>query len=302
MSKSFAIVQGFMKEVFECDFFAEPVDERIGRISELLKARQAIKEIIEKKPKSFGKEFMEYVFPILEVALQWKALENSGNLPEEVVEKYRERMTSKASSNFLGAIFEIDIASRCLLSGWKCDFVEDYTGKGKQIDLLIEKPKGQKIGLECTSKRATVELDARKINETIAEKCEKFHPSYLSHLPTKLDKRIVIVDITRKSYSKPVHVLENSDKIEIGNNLSGIVLTWREDSIFEGTHDLQTKYRSLGDLIEGYFSTTWAARFCRPTRERGPVFFLRKHVEPEPQHSEWGLEESCEDYKEKGYK
>ncbi len=289
---SFRMVQDFIKEIFECNFFSEPADKRIKQISILMNARWAINQIMKERWKTFDKEFMKYVFPILEVVVQWNELKKSGRLSDEFVERCKERMTTGASSNFLGVIFEIDMATRSLLSGWKADFLEDYTGKNKQIDLLIEKPHGEKIGLECTSKRATEEINTVKINETISEKNEKFNTDHVTLLPTKLDMRIVIIDITREDYGTPV-VLRDLDKVVIGPNLDGGVLTWREDLV-EGTrHSLRIKYESLGNIDKDYFTTTWAAEFFPPTQERGPAFALRKYTEPEPQHGEWGPEETC---------
>ncbi|MDI6846996.1 MAG: hypothetical protein QMD23_02550 [Candidatus Bathyarchaeia archaeon] len=74
----------------------------------------------EKRP-PLSKEFMEDVFPVLEVALQWNKLRERQQLSEQFVKKCRERMKA-SSSNFLGVIFEIDMATRCLLSNWKTDF------------------------------------------------------------------------------------------------------------------------------------------------------------------------------------
>lgn len=291
-SKSFLIIQDFIKEVFECDFLSDTLDSRIAQISELMKARCAILQIMKNRPKVFGKEFMEYVFPILEVALQWNELKSSCRLSSEIIKKCNERMTTEASSNFLGVIFEIDIAARCLLSDWESKFVENYTSKNKQIDFLITKHNGEKIGLECTSMRATEELNIVKINETINEKNKKFDQKHLALLPTKLDRKVVIIDITRKDYTTPA-IIENMDNVKIGNNLDGVVLTWRENLGEGEMYDLRVKYRSFGNINEGYFTTTWAAMFCPPTRERGPVFFLRKYTEPEPQHGTWGSEEKC---------
>lgn len=299
--RSFRVIQDFIEEVFECNFLGDRTDERIKQISMLMHARYAIIRIMKKRTKQFAKEFIEYVFPILEVAVQWNELKKSDRLPSEIIQKFKERMTSKASSNFLGVIFEVDMATRCLLSGWKPEFLEDYTSKDKQIDLFFEKSRGEKIGLECTSKRATEELNIVDINETIDEKSKKFDPAYLAHLPTKLDKKIVIVDITRKDYQKPV-VLRNLDKIKIGTNLDGVVLTWREDLVEGERHSLRIKYKSLGNIKDKYFTTTWAAELFPPTQERGLVFAFRKYVEPEPQHGKWGPEESYQDYKiKKGF-
>jgi hypothetical protein len=292
--KSFRIIEDFIKEFFGCNLLADRVDERIAGISELMTARWAIKQIIEKNIESFDEEFMNFVFPILEVAVQWRELNKSRTLPSNIVEKFKERIASGASSNFLGVIFEIDMATRCLLSGWESEFVEARIGRSRKIDLLIVKPTGEKIGLECTSKRAVKELSTVGINETIDNKSKKFRPECLDCLDRKLDLKVVVLDITRKGYKIPA-VLKDLNKVTVPHNLDGVVLTWREDFVNEKRHSLRIKYESLGDAKREYFTTTWAAEFRPSTPERGAVFFLRKYVEPEPQIAEWGPEETFKD-------
>ena len=198
------------------------------------------------------------------------------------------------SGIFRGTLFEIDMATRCLLSSWDVDFPEDYTKKGKQIDLLVEKPDGEKIALECESKRGTEVIDVEKLNENIQDKSIKFQPKHLELLGIGLDKKILIVDLTRSRYKIP-KILANIKEIKICDNLDGIVLTWREDFVENENHSLRIKYKVLGNVPDKYFSTTWAAEF-----HKGPVFFLRKYVEPEPGHGKWGPEETRESYLKKG--
>lgn len=289
-SKSFEVVCDFIEEIFDCDFLANHVNEKIAKIGELMKARSAMINTMKEGRPPLSNEFMEDVFPVLEVALQWKKLKEHQQLSEQFVNKCRERMKF-SSSNFLGVIFEIDMATRCLLSCWEPDFLEDYTNQGKQIDLLIEKPNGEKIGLECTSKRGTKKIDASKINETIVEKNEKFNLKYLKNLRTELNKKIIIIDLTRKNHQKP-KLLENLKEIVFPKNVDGVVLTWREDFIEGERHSLRIKYKSLGKIPDTYFTTTWAAEFFPSTNERGPAFALRKYVEPEHSHGKWGPEET----------
>jgi hypothetical protein len=288
--KSFEVVCDFIKEIFKCNFLAEHVNEKLGQIGELMKARSAIMEIMKEKRPPLSKEFMEDVFPVLEVALQWNELRERQQLSEQFVKNCRKRMKT-SSSNFLGVILEIDMATRCLLSNWKTDFLEDYTNQNKQIDLLIEKPNGEKIGLECTSKRGTENIDESKINETISEKSEKFDLKHLKSLGIELDRKIIIVDLTRKNHEKP-KLLENLNKIVFSNNVDGAIITWREDFIEGERHSLRIKYKSLGKIPDIYFTTTWAAEFFPPTTERGSAFALRKYVESEPRHGKWGPEET----------
>lgn len=264
-----------------------------------MKARWAILQMMKNSREFFDEEFMEFVFPILEIALQWEKLSNSCMLPSRFIKKCKERFAEGASSNFLGVAFEIDVAMRCFLSGWKIKFAEDYTGKKKQIEFVIEKQNGEKIGLECTSKKASEKLDVSKINDVITDKNQKFDPKFLSlFCPCPLVQKILIIDITRKNYRIP-SILEALDQISIGSNLDSVVLTWREDVRDEKRHSLRIKYKSLGNMKDTYFSTTWAAELCPPTKEKGAVFFLRKYIEPEPSQGGWGPEETFEEYKKK---
>lgn len=288
--KSFKVVCDFIKEIFDCDFLAEHVNGEISEIGELMRARSAIIRIMKEGLPPLSNEFMEDVFPVLEVALQWNKLKERRELSEQFAKKCRERMKA-SSSNFLGVIFEIDVATRCLLSGWKPHFLEDYTNQGKQIDLLVKKPDGEKMGLECTSKRGTETININKMNETINEKSGKFASKYLGKFGTKLNNKIIIVDVTRKNHQKP-RLLENLDKIVFPGDVDGVVLTWREDYIEGERHSLRIKYKSLGKISDTYFTTTWAAELFPPTNNRGPAFALRKYVEPEPSHGKWGLEET----------
>ena len=131
-------------------------------------------------------------------------------------------------SNFRGTIFELDMATRCLLSNWEIDFPEDYTKEDKAVDMIAEKTDGEKIAIECSSKRGTQTLDIQKINETINEKDEKFQPEYLELLKTQCKTKAIILDLTRSNYVNPIEQLDLSE-ISSCNNADGVVLTWRED-------------------------------------------------------------------------
>jgi len=284
MYKSFEIIDNFIRDIYECDFLKETLDSKINKIQEITIAHQTVRRIIDEKRMPFSEEFVENVFPILEVAVQWDHLKKSKQMTSQFMQKCKKRMGS-SGSNFRGTIFELDMVTRCLLSNWEVDFPEDYTKKGKQIDLIVTKPNGEIIALECASKRGTDIVDAQKVNETIQLKNEKFESRYLKLLGIQFTQKIVILDLTRHDYKLP-KILANVSKIRDCDNIDGVALTWREDIIENDNHSVRIKYRCLGDIPDKYFSTTWAAEF-----HKEPVFFLRKYVEPEPKHGTWGPEE-----------
>jgi len=287
MYKNFEIIERFIRDIYGCSFLGTPLNGRLTQISELAIAHKTIRKIIDEQRPPFSTEFIENVFPILEVAVQWDELRKVKQITDDFLRKCRERM-GPPSGIFRGTIFEIDMVTRCLLSNWKVDFPEDYTKKGKQVDLVVEKPYGERVAVECKSMRGTEAIDPLKVNENIQEKCSKFHPEHLELLGIDLKKKVVVLDLTRGKYETP-QILKNLNEIEVCNYLDGIVLTWREDFVDNENHSLQIKYKALGSIPDKYFSTTWAAEF-----HKGPVFFLRKYVEPEPAHGEWGPEETHE--------
>jgi len=294
MFKSFEVIETFIKDVFDCSFLQQPINTRIKDIGELRTAHTVVNEIINRKEFSFSEEFIEHVFPIIEVAIQWDELKSNRKISANFIENCRRRL-SASGSNFRGAIFEIDMATRCLLSDWRVEFPEDYVKKEKQVDLLIEKTNGEILALECAQKRGASSVKVSDINEIIKEKCKKFSPKHLGKLRQwkgrdfRLDKKAIIVDLTTSRYMVPAGILENQENIKLCKNIDGIILTWREKEIKCGSYSVKIKYRVLGNLPDKYFSTTWAAEF-RLTGNR-PVFFLRKYVGPEPFHSTWGPEE-----------
>jgi len=284
MYKSFEIIDNFIRDIYECDFLKETLDSKINQIEEIMIAHKTVQRIIDENRPPFSKEFVENVFPILELAVQWDYLKKSKKISDQFMQKCKKRMSS-SGSNFRGAMFELDMATRCLLSNWEVDFPEDYTKKGKQIDLIIKGSNGERIALECTSKRGTDIVDIKKINETIQSKNEKFEPKYLKLCDIQFAQKIVILDLTRHYYKLP-QILADVSKIRCCDNIDGVALTWREDIIENENHSVRIKYKCLGSIPDKYFSTTWAAEF-----HKGPVFFLRKYVEPEPKHGTWSPEE-----------
>lgn len=285
MYKSFKIIDNFIRDIYECGFLGKTLDKRVAQIQEITIAHQTLRRVIEQGRRPFSKEFIEDIFPILEVALQWDDLKKSQQISDQFMQKCKKRL-ALSGSNFRGTVFELDMATRCLLSGWEVDFPEDYTKKGKQIDLIVKKPNDETIALECASKRGTDIIDARKINETIQLKNEKFEARHLKLFGVHFSSKVIIFDLTRDNYETP-KILSDLSKIESCNNVDGVALTWREDIVESENHSIRIKYKCLGNVPDRYFATTWAAEF-----HKGPVFFLRKYVEPEPKHGNWGREET----------
>jgi hypothetical protein len=191
------------------------------------------------------------------------------------------------------------MASRCLLSNWDIEFVEDYTKEGKQIDFIFYKEnEHDKVArVECLSKRyAESSLTIDKINTDISAKAKKFRQEYIGKLGIPLDERLLIIDITTADYSSP-KILEDLDRTGKSSKLDAVIFAWREDIIDGENHSLRAKYKIVGNIDKKYFSTTYAAEFH--ITNKGPVFFMRKFVEPEPSHGKWGPEENIEDYRQK---
>ena len=288
MYKSFQIIDDFVKEIYGFNFIEDPMNNKVAKIRELKNAYDTIIRINQGQRKPLPNEFVKYIYPLLEVSVQWAGLKKEGKLSREFLEKCKQRV--KTQSNFYGTIFEIDMASRCLLSNWAIKFVEDYNKEGKQIDFVFYKgSKQDKVaGVECTSKRyAESSLTIDKINRDITAKAKKFRQEYIGELGISLDERLLIVDITTADYSSP-KVLENLDRIRKSSKLDAVIFTWREDIIDGENHSLRAKYKTVGNIGKEYFSATYAAEFHITNRE--PVFFMRKYVEPEPQVIEVGPE------------
>jgi len=297
MYKSFQIIDDFVKEVYGFNFIREPMNHKIARRKELKNAYKTIISIIHTQRKPFSNEFIKYVYPLLEVSVQWAGLKKEGKLSRVFLEKCKQRV--KTPSNFYGTIFEIDMASRCSLSNWQIDFVEDHTKEGKQIDFVFYKDSKQDnvAGVECSSKRYTPSsLTIDKINRKISEKAKKFKQEYIEKLGISLDERLLIIDITTTDYSSP-KILKDLDRTRKSSGLDAVIFTWREDVIDGENHSLIAKYKTIGNIDKKYFSVTYAAEFH--ITNKGPVFFMRKYVEPEPHLLKVGPEESLEDYYQK---
>jgi hypothetical protein len=271
------------------------MNSKFLKIKELKNAYNVIMNIVQNPRKPEQSEFIKDIYPLLEISVQWDALKIQKNECFKVfLEKCKQRV--KTQSNFYGTIFEIDMASRGVLSNWDIEFVEDYSKEGKQIDFVFyERNNHNKVtGVECLSKRYSEnKLTVEKINENIKEKAKKFDPEYIDRLGIPLDQKLLVIDITMANYSLP-RILSDLEKLKLSHKLDGLILTWREDIIDGENHSLRTKYKTFGNIDKTYFSTTYAAEI-----HKGPVFFLRKYVELEPTWGIFGPEESLEDYLKK---
>lgn len=296
MYNSFQTIADFIKDVYGFNFIKEPMDPKVAEIRELKNAYDTIMRINQGQRKPLPNEFVKYVYPLLEVSVQWAGLKKEDKHSREFLEKCKQRV--KTPSNFYGTIFEIDMASRCSLSNWQIDFVEEHTKEGKQIDFVFYKDSKQDnvAGVECSSNRYTQSsLTIEKINRKISEKAKKFKPEYIEKLGISLDERLLIIDITTADYAPP-KILKDLDGTRKSSRLNAVIFTWREDVIDGENHRLIAKYKTIGNIDKKYFSVTYAAEFHKD------VFFMRKYVEPEPTFGKWGPEESIEDYHQKASK
>jgi hypothetical protein len=296
MYKSFEIIDQFVKEISGLSIIEEPMPLKFKEVKELENAYEAIKRINKGGRKPFSHEFSRDVYPFLEVSVQWRMLKENQRLTQEFMEKCKTRVT-RTQDNYYGTIFEIDMATRCLLSNWKPEFVEDYTVEEKQIDFVFNRVMDT-VGVECLSKRYSENsLTIDRLNRDISNKGKKFKPQYIKKLGVQLDGRMLTIDITTSSYSEP-RILRDLEKTKLSSNLDTVIYTWREDIVNGENHSLRVKYRTYGDIEDKYFSTTFASEFRVHNGE--PVFFVRKYVEPEQTIGNWGPEESINDNSERG--
>jgi len=288
--KSFEIINNFVKELWGFELIKEHKNHSLSRVKELKNAREAMISMIQSLRKPLPDEFIKYLYPLIESSLQWNALEEKEEITGEFLEKCKQRVNTQ--SNFYGTIFEIDMASRCLLCGWNIDFVEDYSKKGKQIDFLIFN-KSKVAGVECLSKRyADDDLTIAKINKNISEKAKKFKPECIAKLGIPLDERLLVIDLTTSYYSSP-KILKDLEGIKISSLLDAVIFTWREDIKEGNNHSLRVKYKILGNTNIGYFPVSYASEFH--LTNNGPVFFIRSYIEPEPAFKSAGPLESLKE-------
>lgn len=283
--ESYKLVFSFVKELWNIDLLGKP-SARLNDIKELRLAYDALQNQISANSPSFSDDFIEKVFPLLENGVEWNLLKEKGLLNPYFIKRCK---SLNLQSDFYGTLFEVDMACRFLLTGWKVAFVEKKTSLKKQIDFIATNQRGKKIGVECTSKRMTRELTIEKINETIGSKEEKFYQKNISGLGQCLDKKVLVIDITQERYECP-KITHDLSLIDIGKIIDVVFLTWKEDKREGSNHHIVWKYSKKGQYETEYLTATLASEF-RVDSNGSPVFFMRKYVEPEPQHGSWGCEE-----------
>lgn len=101
------------------------------------------------------------------------------------------------------------------------------------------------------------------------------------------------MNITTDNYHPP-HILTELGWVEISSKLNTVIFTWREDIVNGDNHNLRIKHKTVGNIADEYFSTTYASEFHMS--DKGPVFFMRKYTEPEPTFGAWGPEESLKSH------
>ena len=282
MYESFRIIDDFIKDVFGFALLSKSKDPRIKAtgIRELSDAHDTMMAILRQRRTPLSHEFIRDIYPMLEVSLHWEQVKKQGKLSTDFLEQSTARM--RQFENYYGSIFELDMACRCLLSGWGIQFIEDCTKKGeKQIDFVFLQ-KAKTIGVECLSKRATAiyspdNLTIEQINDDLNDHANKFKSEHIDKNSITLDERVIVVDITTSAYQPPTHLLAELTNTRINENLDRVVFTWREDIVEGQDHDLVVKYQSVGTRDHyRYFTITYIARF------HGAAFFVGRHTEPEP--------------------
>jgi len=207
MNSSFEIIDSFIRDIYGFVFLTESIDARVvsNGLVPIQDAHSTVMSIIQEKRPPFADEFVEHVYPLLEVAVHWQQLKKRGGLKGEFVDACKKKMLNANAGNFFGIVFEVDMACRSLLSGWRTDFVEDCTKQRQsQIDFVFFR-KGKYLAVDCRSLRFTgffsaADLDIGKIESAVVEHAQKFKPEHLDkiaeRLGIRLDERVLVMDIT----------------------------------------------------------------------------------------------------------
>jgi len=203
MNKSFKIIDDFIRDIYGFVFLKESIDARIASngLLPILYAHGAIMSIIQERRPPFADEFVRHVYPLLEVAVHWQQLKEKNGLTGEFVDACKKRMLNANAGNFFGVIFEVDMACRSLLSGWRTEFVEDCTKQGQsQIDFVFFRH-GKSLAIDCRSLRfagffSSADLDIRKIDSAVVEHAQKFKAEHLDKIVERLgtspDERVLV--------------------------------------------------------------------------------------------------------------
>lgn len=124
MSKSFLLIEQFLQDAYDLNF-SQPLNKIISSIKELKIACGIIINIIKENRKPTITELI-LLFPLLKVSFTWSQLKlNKSRNNEKFLKRIIKRLKNDVDQgNFYGTIFEIDMASRCLLSNWTIEFIE----------------------------------------------------------------------------------------------------------------------------------------------------------------------------------
>jgi hypothetical protein len=254
MNRGFQRIDDLVKDLYGVRLMQQPISPHLARIRELQNAYDTMMKIIEEKRNPLISEFLQHVYPLWELAFQWDELRKKGKLATKFRRKCRDRV--KTEHNFYGTIFEIDMAAGCLMKGWGITFVEECVKEGKRIDFLFhDKRKPQAVGgVECLSKRyaeryAKGGITIEMLNRDIKDKARKFEDEYVKNLPSPLDVRLLLIDLTRADYSVPplVGILDN--RIELSDRLDAVVFTWTEQTPPRLTARINRKIRRHCQVI-----------------------------------------------------
>jgi len=130
------MINDFVKDVTGIEFIKVPIDKKFKTMCELKEAHEAIINIINDRRKPSISELIN-MYPLLEISAQWSALKNNGKISKVFLEHCRQKF--ETHSDFYGTGFEIDMASRGLLSGWDIKFPENGIKKEgiKPIDFIF---------------------------------------------------------------------------------------------------------------------------------------------------------------------
>lgn len=298
MAVTLGVVNKFLYDIYGVNFKGSILDPKLQKIGELKKAHNAFNNFLSKKRVPRIDELL-LVLPLLEVAVSWEMLKKE----ERMTEYFRKVCSQKISeansgSAYRGKVFEIDMASRALLSDWKVSFPEIYTQGQKQIDTIFLTKSGFNTALECTEKRSTANLNEQVIQTEINDRCDKFNPknvAMLEKIVGQIDSKILVIDITRDDYNgPPSSVIHCAETIKLCENIDGVVLTWRELEDYGDKKSIVVKYQNIGNIKRKYFTTTLRTEIVLQIGDI--TYFMRKYVEPEPTNGSWGKEESYSEW------
>lgn len=296
MNRSFQRIDDLIKDLYGVRLLEEPISPRLSGIRELVNAHDAIVKMMKEQRRPLTAEFVQCVYPLVELEFKWSRLKKAGN----DTRKFRQRCKRHAENegkklnefNFYGTIFEIGMAADYLLKGWQVTFVEDSVKIGKPIDFLLHgKGKQQQVcGVQCLSKRyagrwgkhgITVDM----LNTAILKKAEKFTGENLSKLPLLPDVRLLLIDLTTTDYSAPAVLGYLQDQVKITDRLDVVVFAWTEEIsprlAPHENHSIRWRYQVVGDAKKAWLPDQWEALVFEA---KGSIsgYGVRPYVYPPP--------------------